>query len=77
MKKILRIIIGLVLVVIFCIINNKWLVTTTYKIESKKLPKSFDGMRIVQVSDLHDATFGNKQDRLIKKFKMQSLMLFS
>jgi hypothetical protein len=67
LKKILRIIIGLVLVVIFCIINNKWLVTTTYKIESKKLPKSFDGMRIVQVSDLHDATFGNKQDRLIKK----------
>ncbi|MGE7624751.1 metallophosphoesterase [Viridibacillus sp. NPDC096237] len=67
MKKILRIMIGVVLVVIFCIGNNKGLVTTTYKIESKKLPKSFDGMRIVQVSDLHDATFGNEQERLIKE----------
>ncbi|MBK3495919.1 metallophosphoesterase [Viridibacillus sp. YIM B01967] len=67
MKKVFRIIVGVLLVVSFCILNNKLLVTTTYKIESKKLPKAFDGMRIVQVSDLHDATFGNQQERLIKK----------
>jgi len=32
--------------------------------ESEKVPASFDGLRIVQVSDLHDALFGNNQEKL-------------
>lgn len=35
---------------------------TEYTVESERLPTSFDGFRIVQVSDLHNATFG-KDDR--------------
>jgi len=45
------------------------LVTTEYTIESSKLPESFDGFRIVQVSDLHDAAFGDGQQRLVEKVK--------
>lgn len=37
--------------------------------ESEKIPESFDGFRITQVSDLHDALFGENQDKLIKKVK--------
>ena len=37
--------------------------------ESERVPSSFDGMRIVQVSDLHDALFGNKQEKLVRKVK--------
>ena len=37
--------------------------------ESEKVPASFDGLRIVQVSDLHDALFGNNQEKLIAKVK--------
>ncbi|NLW52121.1 MAG: metallophosphoesterase [Tissierellia bacterium] len=41
----------------------------TYTIENEKIPKSFDGFRIVQVSDFH-----NKQwdDKLINLIKQQS-----
>lgn len=37
--------------------------------ESEKVPANFDGLRIVQVSDLHDARFGNNQQKLIAKVK--------
>ena len=37
--------------------------------ESENVPASFDGLRIVQVSDLHDAVFGDNQRKLIAKVK--------
>lgn len=56
---------------IFLQINNEWLVTTNYTYETENLPESFDGFRIVQVSDLHDAQFGEQQQRLIDKVEQQ------
>lgn len=47
--------------------NNNWLQTTEYKLASSELPQAFDGKRIVQVSDLHNAEFGAGQKRLVKK----------
>ncbi|MFK4998595.1 metallophosphoesterase [Bacillus sp. N9] len=70
MKRI--IIITLILIIacyLFLHINNKWLQTTFYTIESKRIPQSFDGLTIVQLSDLHDATFGKQQWALINKVK--------
>lgn len=48
-------------------ISNKWVQTTEYTLASDELPKAFDGTRIVQVSDLHNATFGRNQSSLIEK----------
>lgn len=50
-------------------LNNHWIVTTEHLYESEQLPKAFDGLRIVQVSDLHDGLFGDKQEKLIGKVR--------
>lgn len=47
--------------------SNKWVQTTEYTIASDDVPEAFDGARIVQVSDLHNATFGRNQSSLIEK----------
>lgn len=40
---------------------------STYKIFSTKIPKSFDGFRILQLSDLHNYNYGKRNKKLIKK----------
>jgi predicted MPP superfamily phosphohydrolase len=47
--------------------GNTWIKTTEVTIESEKLPTTFDGLKIAQISDLHDATFGEKQMKLVQK----------
>lgn len=51
-------------------ISNKWIETTEYTVVSEELPAAFDGVKIVQVSDLHNATFGRNQTSLIEKVKV-------
>ncbi|TWT16032.1 metallophosphoesterase [Planomicrobium sp. CPCC 101079] len=53
----------------FVWVNNKWVQTTEYTVASEKLPEAFEGTKIVQISDLHNATFGKNQSSLIKKVK--------
>ncbi|MGM0896291.1 MAG: metallophosphoesterase [Bacillota bacterium] len=67
MKKLIALLFVALLLVGFAWVNNKWLVTTEYTIQSENLPETFAGKRIVQVSDLHNAEFGNKQKSLLKK----------
>lgn len=50
-------------------VNNHWIVVSEHVYESERVPSSFDGMRIVQVSDLHDALFGKEQETLVQKVK--------
>lgn len=40
-----------------------------YEVASQKLPESFDGFKIVQLSDLHGAEFGEDGMGLVKKVK--------
>lgn len=42
---------------------------TEYVYKSENVPSAFDGMRIVQVSDLHDAMFGENNEALITKVR--------
>lgn len=49
--------------------DNTRIAVTTMEIESERLPKEFDGYRIVQVSDLHNDEFGEKNERLLAVIK--------
>ncbi|MDN4494680.1 metallophosphoesterase [Ureibacillus aquaedulcis] len=67
MKKLFKLILFIIAIYLFLYINNHWLITSEHVYESEKVPESFDGFRITQVSDLHDALFGGHQEKLIKK----------
>ena len=49
--------------------GNTALVTTELSVKSEKLPAAFDGFRIVQVSDLHNASFGEGNAELLERVK--------
>lgn len=68
-KKVLIIIFTLIFLTVFCLVNNKWLTVTDYSYSSDRLPQEFDGFKIVHISDLHNASFGKNNARLIDKIK--------
>ena len=45
--------------------GNTALVTTGYQVESQEIPRPFDGLKIAQVSDLHNTRFGNNNKKLV------------
>ncbi len=51
------------------------LVTTEYELSYSKLPESFDGYRIVQLSDLHMKDFGDKLPELVAEQKPDIIVL--
>ncbi|MBE6949014.1 MAG: metallophosphoesterase [Ruminococcaceae bacterium] len=60
----------IILIIVFLILaaltvdSNVRLVTTEYEIYSDKLPESFDGLRVVQLSDLHGDKYGRDNSKL-------------
>lgn len=57
-------IVGAAATKVFVDFQNKALVTTQYECRSPRVPRALDDFRIVQISDLHDATFGYQNDQL-------------
>ena len=49
--------------------GNTALERNTYTISSRELPDAFDGYRIAQVSDLHNAEFGDGNQRLLEMLR--------
>ncbi len=47
--------------------ENKTLDISEYRMESEQIPEGFDGFRIVQISDLHNASFGKENKRLLER----------
>ncbi|MDA2383662.1 metallophosphoesterase [Bacillus cereus] len=71
-KKINRIVVIICIIVgvtIFLYLQNNLISITEVKITSSKIPSSFKGYKILQISDLHNKQFGDNQDVLIQKIK--------
>ena len=69
-KKILKYgipFLALIIVLGALIIHGNFnLETTEYTIENESIPKSFDGFKLVQISDLHNASFGESNKNLLE-----------
>lgn len=64
------------LLLVLCIVFTGWViwdnnrfVVTHYTIENEKIPDSFTGFRIAQVSDLHNCEFGENHEDLLQALK--------
>lgn len=65
-KKTICILSGILLIlIVWTAWGNAALELNTYTISSRGLPDAFDGYRIAQVSDLHNAEFGGGNQRLL------------
>lgn len=69
MKKVKRLLFVAVLLalVLLAIWGNTALEVNTYEISHRDIPAAFDGFRIAQVSDLHNAQMGKNNSKLLKK----------
>lgn len=56
-----------VILLIFCWCQNNILTVSKYQFTSPKVDSGLDGYRIVQISDLHNKSFGKSSKRLLKK----------
>ena len=57
----------LIVLGIWILWGNLTIGTTEYTIVSNRIPEGFDGFRIVQISDLHNAQYGIDNSRLLKQ----------
>ncbi|MGH0594370.1 metallophosphoesterase [Bacillus pretiosus] len=69
-KRIILVIGILVSFSIFLYVQNNLISITEVKITSNKIPSSFKGFKILQISDLHNKKFGDNQETLIQKVKI-------
>lgn len=79
MNKKRKIIIAVSAIIALCLIlagsiiwSNEHISVEKYSVEFERLPEEFDGFKIAQVSDLHNATLGKEHSRLIKAIKKSS-----
>lgn len=63
-------IIAIILIVILYFENNS-IIISNYKIKNKRIPKEFNGFRIVHISDLHSKVFYHNNNGFIEKIKNQ------
>ena len=55
----------LIVLTVWTLWGNTALEVNEYEIMSDRIPQSFDGFRIAQISDLHNAEFGEVNEKLI------------
>jgi predicted MPP superfamily phosphohydrolase len=72
LKRLKRLLIGftaLIVGAVFLYYQNNSIEITNVDLEFSKLPQEFNGLKIVQLSDLHNKYFGKNQSRLVDKIK--------
>lgn len=70
--------ISLVVISAYILLGNTNLEITEYYVTSSRLPDSFDGFEIAQISDLHNAEFGDANEdllRLLSQIKPDMIVL--
>lgn len=76
MKKKIAIIAFLLLVIaLFFVrlyIDANVIQISRYTVESNKIPESFDGYKIIHISDLHSKEFGENSENLLKKIEQEN-----
>lgn len=65
----IAVLLTIILVCVYSGWQNSAIEITEYTICNSKIPSDFDGFRIVQISDLHNATFGKDNGKLLDKIK--------
>ena len=55
--------------VLYVVLGNTSVGVSEFTVSNEDLPSEFDGFKIVQISDLHNAEFGKDNRRLLKKIK--------
>ena len=68
-KKLITFIVCIICLLTYLQYENKALEITTIEVEDSKITKSFNNFSIIQISDLHDAEFGENQKNLIERVK--------
>ena len=66
-RKILFVVILLLAFAARIYVDNNLLEISRYKVTSNKIPDSFDGFKILQLSDLHSKSFGDGNIKLMEK----------
>jgi predicted MPP superfamily phosphohydrolase len=77
MHKKRRLILFILLIILAVItaavyVSNQFILTSEYELAYSKLPASFDGYKILQLSDLHSKDFDDGNDTLLKKIHGQN-----
>lgn len=54
---------------LFLYYENNNIVTSKYSYTNEKIPSSFENLKILQISDFHNAKFGKNQNSIIKKIE--------
>ena len=55
----------LILLCILIYISNNMLKVTEYRVVNSKIPKAFNNLNIVQISDTHSKMFGKNNEKFI------------
>ena len=73
-KKILKYSFLVLLIIVigcFVVYDNYNLKTTEYTVENSTIPQSFNNFKIIQISDLHNTSFGKNNEDLIEIIKSE------
>ena len=69
-RKLVKLFVAFTLVAaLIFIFSNRYLSVKNYAVKSNKLPASFNGYKIALLTDLHNNSFGNNNDELLKKLE--------
>ena len=68
-KKLIIIALFLIIIMIFCYWQNNSIIVTDINYVNSKIPNSFNGYKILHISDLHNKEFGKDQKKLISLTK--------